>query len=323
MGTKTKEKFTPKAEQMALVPERSGNSINGLGEDAIRRPSPIYWHDPDLLAHGEMQKWFYTQNPDDPYINQARLDRQKYLDRVVPDVTGDPVDRSAEDWTDELLNFSKTVDLDLIGITRMKPDWVFEGYEISQKWVVMIGVAHDYEEIKHAPEGRGGAEVVRQYARGTNASKDIAEWFRLQGHDAYPHGGPMAGPMILIPPALECGFGELGKHGSIINRTYGSSFRLACVLTDVPLVPTPSDFLGVDDFCANCQVCSNHCPPDAILHEKQTVRGVEKWYVDFDKCLPFFNEHFGCGACIAACPWSRPGTAPKLTEKLARRRASS
>ena len=21
---------------------------------------------------------------------------------------------------------------------------------------------------------------------------------------------------------------------------------------------------------------------------------VEKWYVDFDKCLPFFNEHHGC-----------------------------
>jgi epoxyqueuosine reductase QueG len=41
----------------------------------------------------------------------------------------------------------------------------------------------------------------------------------------------------LIPAALACGFGELGKHGSIINRDYGSSFRLSAVLTDLPFVP--------------------------------------------------------------------------------------
>jgi epoxyqueuosine reductase QueG len=50
------------------------------------------------------------------------------------------------------------------------------------------------------------------------------------------------------------------------------------------------------------------------------VRGVEKWYVDFDKCIPYFNETHGCGICIAVCPWSRPGTAPRLAEKMLRRR---
>lgn len=29
--------------------------------------------------------------------------------------------------------------------------------------------------------------------------------------------------------------------------------------------------------------------------------------MDFDKCVPYFNEHMGCGICLAACPWSQPG----------------
>lgn len=312
--------FVPQPEQMDLWPDISGNIINGRGEQDHRRPTPVYWHDPDKLAHGDVQKWFYTQNPDDPHIAEARTYRQPFLDMVVPPKKGAPMQRSAEDWTVALKAHATTLDLDLVGITKINQDWVFEGYEVKEKWVVMIAIAHDYEEVSHVPAGRGGAEVVRQYARGTKAAKDIAKWFRLQGWDAEPHAGPLAGPMLLVPPAIECGFGELAKHGSIIGRAHGSSFRLASVFTDVPLVATKADEIGVDDFCVNCQVCVNACPPDAIQPEKNWVRGIEKWYVDFDKCLPYFNENFGCGICIAVCPWSRPGTGVKLADKLAKRR---
>ena len=86
----------------------------------------------------------------------------------------------------------------------------------------------------------------------------------------------------------------------------------------MPLVADgPRDF-GVDEFCASCQVCRRVCPPDAIFDEKQPVRGALKWYVDFDKCVPYFNDHYGCGICIAECPWSIPGVAPRLVDKLAR-----
>ena len=50
------------------------------------------------------------------------------------------------------------------------------------------------------------------------------------------------------------------------------------------------------------------------------MRGTRKWYVDFDKCVPYFNETYGCGICIAVCPWSRPGIAPRLAEKMTRRK---
>ena len=203
----------------------------------------------------------------------------------------------------------------------MDPAWVYEGQQVSQSHIVMLGVAHDYEAIATAPAASAGAEVVRQYGRAAAAAKAVAGWLRGQGWDAEPLTGPMTTKVILIPPAIACGFGELGKHGSLINPEHGSSFRLAAVLTDAPLAPTPPRSFGVDSFCLHCRVCEDACPPEAIAPAKQLVRSVEKWYVDFDHCLPFFNQTHGCAICIAACPRSRPGVGLSLAAKLARRSA--
>jgi epoxyqueuosine reductase len=311
--------YAPNPEQLALLPPVSGNTINGVGEPQFRRATPIYWHDPETLHHGELQKWFYTQYVDDEAIEKAREVRARILETQLPPVASETLQQSAEKWTHDLQSHADTLDMELFGITAFNPDWTFDGVDLNGQWIVMIGVAHDYEQIKTAPKTSAGAEVIRQYGRGIKAAKDIASWIRKRGWHAEPFGGPMAGPLLLIPPAIECGFGELGRHGSIINKDYGSSFRLAAVLTGVPLIPTPKVSYLVDDFCSRCQVCSNACPPDAILPEKAMVRGVSKWYVDFDKCIPFFNENFGCGICIAVCPWSIPGRGPRIVEQLLRR----
>ena len=131
----------------------------------------------------------------------------------------------------------------------------------------------------------------------------------------------MAFPMLLVPAAIAAGLGELGKHGSLINRTLGSNLRLACVLTDLELVSDERDDFGADEFCQRCVSCANACPPEAIQHEQRLVRGETRWYVDFDKCLPFFNEHQGCAVCLAACPWNLPGVAENLVAKMATVRA--
>lgn len=127
----------------------------------------------------------------------------------------------------------------------------------------------------------------------------------------------------MIPPAIASGLGELGKHGSLINRHFGSGVRLAGVTTDMPLIATAPDRFGADDFCATCQVCTKACPPGAITEHKQMVRGVERWYVDFDKCIPYFAESASCGICFAVCPWTRPDVRPKLLATMARRLSMS
>ena len=161
------------------------------------------------------------------------------------------------------------------------------------------------------PTASAYAKSATQYARGTRVSYALANWIRSQGYNAQAYPGPSASALLLIPPAIASGLGELGKHGSLINRQYGAGLRLAGVTTDMPLVATQPDRFGADEFCTTCQVCTNACPPGAINEQKQMVRGVERWYVDFDKCIPFFAEAASCAICIAECPWTRPSVRPK------------
>ena len=117
----------------------------------------------------------------------------------------------------------------------------------------VIAVAQDYDAISAAPSMKSLVEVTRQYARGTRTAKGLANWLRNNGQDALPYGGPMAGSFVLIPAAIEAGLGELGKHGSMIHPKFGANFRLACVLTNAPLIADSRHDFGAADFCARCQ----------------------------------------------------------------------
>jgi Pyruvate/2-oxoacid:ferredoxin oxidoreductase delta subunit len=312
--------YTPDPAQMALAPAITGNTINGLAEGQTRRPDMVYWApDPDAIAHGKMQRWFYTTRPDDDRFATMAAWRDAIYASPLPEITGAPTDRTPQAWTKALDAFITNGACDKIGVAAMDQNWAYQGHSVPQSRVIVLGVQHAYDAIATAPDHTAALEVLRQYGRAAKAAKDITAWLRLQGWAAEPVTGPMTGTITLIPPALACGFGELGKHGSLITPDFGSSFRLSAVLTDAPFAVTPQQSHGIDDFCTNCRICEDACPPEAIAPEKQTVRGVEKWYVDFDKCLPYFNENQGCAICIAVCPWSRPGIGLNLAAKLERR----
>jgi ferredoxin len=305
---------------MKLWPAVSGNAINGVGEEAPRRPSPVYWHPPPAtIPHGPLQGFFYARSTAE--VAEARRERQAALDEPLPAVAPERVERSPAEWTALLKAAALAAGAEAVGVTAMRAEWVFEGHAVPpQKWMVVLGIAMDYDVIDTAPSVPALVEVQRQYTRGIRTAKALVAWLRARGHDGFPYGGPMAGDFVLIPGAIEAGLGELGKHGSLIHRELGANFRLACVLTDVPLVADAPDRFGADEFCTNCRLCTDACPPDAIVPEKQLVRGERRWYVDFDKCLPYFNENMACGICLPVCPFSRPAIGPRLVGKLGLRR---
>lgn len=312
--------FTPNPEMISRLPNITGNEINGLGEEKVRQPRMVYWApDPNDIAFGEVQKWFYQREPKDPELIKERARRGPILEAPLPELATESVEHTPEEWTAALEGFVDAGDCERVGVAHIRPEWVFEHHETAFTNVIMLGVKHDYDRLKSAPDQVAGADVSRQYNRAASAAKKVAGWLLEQGWDAEPVCGPMVGKILMIPPALECGFGELGKHGSLINPEFGSGFRLGAVLTDAPFLITPKREFGVDDFCSRCRVCENACPTFAIKPEKETVRGVQKWYVDFDKCIPFFAESSGCAICIAVCPWTRPGVGLNLAAKLARR----
>lgn len=313
--------YRPPAEQLALFPDISGNTINGLGETIKRRPTPIFWnYDIDDLPHKALQDYYLERYQEYPALQDFP---NKYGGRGSAKAAKQPKIPSKdapENWVTKIAEYGKANESDVVGVARVNQEWVFEGYQVVEPWIVVIGVAMDHSELMKAPAIESPIEVIAQYNRGTRAARSIARFIQEQGYSARPHGGPAAGPILLIPAAVEAGLGELGKHGSLINREFGSSLRLAGVLTDMPMIADAPDIFGADDFCTHCQVCTNACPPDAIRREKNPVRGVEKWYVDFDKCIPYFNDTQGCGICIAVCPWSTPGRAPRLAMKMMARR---
>jgi len=311
--------WSPDPEQMALWPEISGNTINRVGKTNNVRPTPIYWHPPEATAHGQLQTWFYKRFFSSELIRKESEKRQVVMDEPLAPLNNEQRKETPDTWSRLVKEKAIELSAEDVGICQIRPEWVYEDMAVQQKWAIVIAVAHDYEALKDAPEEPAAAEVVRQYGRSLKIVKDLASWIRQQGWDAEPKSGPLAGAMLMIPAAIEAGLGELGKHGSMINRHLGSNFRIACVLTDLPLTSDKPDVFGADDFCTSCKVCSQVCPPDAISKEKQWVRGTKKWYVNFDKCLPFFNENRACAICLAVCPWSRPGVAKNLVEKLKRR----
>ena len=314
--------FRVPAEQMSLWPDISGNSINGLGETEKRRPSHVYWWRPDSIAHGPLQDYFYKTN-NSPVIKKAQERRKKILETPFVPVASMKTNEAPEDFTTLIKDEARRLSSDDVGITRLSRDWIFDDCDFDLPWIIMLAVAMDYEKMRQAPDYIAGAEVIDQYGRGNEIAIGLTNWIHDRGFEAKPLAGPMAGPVTLIPAAIAAGLGELGKHGSIIHPKLGSCFRLSAVATDMPLVGDSKIEFGADDFCTRCQACSNACPPDAIFAAKQTVRGIQKWYVDFDRCLPYFNETAGCAICLTACPWSRPGVADKLLVKLAKSRSGT
>ncbi|MDJ0652640.1 MAG: 4Fe-4S dicluster domain-containing protein [Xanthomonadales bacterium] len=310
--------FTPSPEQMACWPDISGNKINGVGEAGMRRPSRIMWHDPDTQPHGQLQNWFWKQGANQPELREKRTERQKVINVELPPIADEKQQVDPADASDRIRQLALDAGADLVGIIPVQDEWVFEGYDFDYPWMVILGVAMDFDKLATAPEITAGMEVVDKYTYGWVVARPAANWIRSRGWRAEPKGGPLAGPVNLLPAAIECGFGELGKHGSLINRQLGSRFRLSAVFTDLPLVADGEDRFGADDFCAGCQVCVRACPVDAIGNDKVLVRGEHKWYVDFDRCMPYFAETFGCAICIAVCPWSKPDRAPVLADRWTR-----
>ena len=322
-GKLTEEGYQHSFLERLLWPKTSGNTVNGLGEDKPRQASKIYhfvgktmkfphfWVNLIFVFKTRLDKRYW------PVLKRA-FENEAPAHKVEP-ITVEAVERTPEDWTKQIKAFALENGADVVGITRTKQQWLYEGEESPGEWLIMMGFIMNYEELKKVPEIEGTTEVMRVYGNGGDTASKLATWFRDQGHQA-TGGALIPTTLLVIPAAIEAGLGELGKHGSLINSEHGSTLRLGYVAVDIPLIADKPISFHVDDFCTSCQVCTKKCPPGAIGPEKQLVRGEDKWYVDFDKCVPYFNDNLGCGVCLAVCPWSLPGRAPKMAEKLQRRR---
>ncbi|MEM9487738.1 MAG: reductive dehalogenase domain-containing protein [Myxococcota bacterium] len=303
-------------------PPVSGNVINGLGETKPRRAGFVFFGDGFRRAWGKLD-WFYQViEPSAVHRIFIRLfwrDRR----RVGPVKRREPVPVDPAYGAVVVKEAAKKAGASIVGITHLTEEMRYRGFDMPFRHAIAVGIPMDRESMLHTPSERSVLEIISTYEKINAIAVELAEYIRDLGWPARAatNISPDASSEVLhLPVALAAGLGQLGKHGSMITREHGSNIRLAVVLTDMPLaVDQPVDF-GVDDFCASCRICEQNCPPKALFPTKQMVRGVEKWYVNFDACVPYFVNADGCGICIEVCPWSEPGRGFVLAEKLRARR---
>lgn len=302
---------------------RSGNAINGLGETTRSRARHVFHNaGSEPMPWQALDDFFSLINPW-PVVrhmlaNTWQLRRQDGPVATSRREIADPAAAAAE-----IKAIALELGASLVGVTRIDEMALYEGHAVPHEFAICIGLAMDRDEMRFAPQPRAAVEVMRSYRAVGRIAVELASRIRGMGWPARAYGNPNSTDILHIPLAVAAGLGELGKHGSMISEAHGSNVRLATVLTDLPMaIDGPVD-IGVDDLCQVCRRCVDDCPPRAIADVKQLVRGGRKWYVDFDRCVPYFTKTYGCSICIEVCPWSEPGRGPALSQRLLERRARS
>lgn len=113
----------------------------------------------------------------------------------------------------------------------------------------------------------------------------ILDWEKQQGHLSHKKIGVLAG------------LGWIGRNNLLVNKQLGSQFRLATILTDMPLEPDKP----VKDTCGECRLCVKMCPAQAIKEDAadfEHTRCFEK-LKEFQKNK--LADQYICGVCVNVC----------------------
>ena len=265
---------------------------------------------------------------------------------ALPDIVDGPISttkllRSPGQFASLVKMTARTLGADLVGVGLLNQAWVyshkgrhpyFEDYRQNRPlfggvpsgytglvWGDPLSIKHEFVIVMAFTQNRrllrdGASDLVdfeigRVYAKSALASVQLARFIRELGYPARAHHLRNYGIMV-VPAAVDCGLGELGRCGFLITKKFGANTRIACVTTDLPLFPDEPANLGIQDFCGKCLKCAKACPAGAIAEgDKVVTSGVRKWELSREKCFLYWGtKSHSCAICQTVCPWSKPDT---------------
>lgn len=247
---------------------------------------------------------------------------------------------SPKEATERVKGLALHLGADLVGIAEINPLWVYStrGHikdDNWERWGSEIKVSHPYaitfavemsrDMVWTAPHTPSVVESGLAYAKGAFISTELASFIANLGYSAtanhFQHYD-----VLLVPVAVDAGLGEAGRLGLLMTKEFGPRVRLACVTTDLPLIPDGPVDIGVEDFCKVCKKCVHCCPSKSIPFDApREVNGTLKWKLNAETCFEYWGKiGTDCCLCMRVCPWSHPRTLPHrlITELVVRNQAA-
>jgi len=205
------------------------------------------------------------------------------------------------------------------------PDSILDGVS------TLLIMAVPYSTAKRGDLTPGTGRIAR-YASGKidyhdwihERLKILGNWLQLHAPSASNHQQPHrwrgvvdTAPLLEREFAQIAGLGWIGKNTLLLNRTLGSYFFLATLLTNLPL---PCDESFWEDHCGSCTACLDACPTDAFVSPR---------VLDATRCISYLTIEarglpslelrpgisdwlYGSDVCQEVCPWNRK--APSIVE---------
>ena len=166
-----------------------------------------------------------------------------------------------------------------------------------------------YREFQSVPTRESAYECVRIYETLGETVIRLAEAIWERGYDCQVQHPVGDSDLLHVPIGLKSGFGELGRHGSIIHPELGPLFRMGTISTGLPMVIDEPIDAGIARFCDTCRACRKYCPADAIPDQRSTEHGRDhlgnlRYVVDTGRCFSYFAEHKYCSACLPVCVYN-------------------
>lgn len=198
---------------------------------------------------------------------------------------------------------------DIVGICEIEPSDVYRGRTVTERYAIAVGQRMRWREFQVVPSRESATECLRVYFALGETVIALASHIRSLGYPCRVEHPIGDSDLLHIPIGLKAGFGELGRHGSIIHPELGPLFRMGSVATSIPLaIDRPVD-AGIAKFCDACRACRKYCPADAIPDERSPEAGTDhlgydRYVVDTGRCFPYFAKYSYCSICLPVCVYN-------------------
>lgn len=247
-------------------------------------------------------------------IAEADAILQKIREEQYPQFQGEiapeqHVFASPEEAANAIKEKAKEFGADIVGICEIEPEDIYKGRSVTEKFAIAVGQRMLWREFQVVPSTASAVECLRVYYTLGETVIHLAKWIRSMGWSCSVEHPIGDSDLLHIPIGLKAGFGELGRHGSIIHPELGPLFRMGSVITSIPMATDSPVDAGIAEFCDRCKACRKFCPVDAIPDERSPAAGKDhlgndRYLINTERCFPYFATNNYCSVCLPVCAYN-------------------